>query len=149
MIWSSGLPWNMQMLMHFQGYQYQANHTLGCVREATLFNLFQIGSLPPSPKQLEVATSKDPILAWVSIYISKGWPVAVEPPLQPFFNRKWELSSEAGCLSWGSRVISPKKYHRWVSDKLKRGHQGIVKMKVWWPNIDKDLEELSIVSEYS
>ena len=121
-----------------------ANHTLGCVREATLFNLFQI-----APKQLEVATSKDPILARVSIYISKGWPVAVEPPLQPFFDRKWELSSEAGCLLWGSRVISLKKYHCWVSDKLHRGHQGIVKMKVWWPNIDKDLEELSIVSEYS
>ena len=64
--------------------------------------------------------------------------------LQPFFNRRFELSVEQDCLLWVLRVIIPTRYQKGMSEELHTGQPGIVSMKetartyLWWPNIDQE-----------
>ena len=68
--------------------------------------------------------------------------------LKPYERRQHELTIECGCLLWGSRVIVPSKLQSYVLGELHVSHPGIVRMKslsrrhIWWPNLDKDLEEM-------
>ena len=72
---------------------------------ASLFNIHQIGTLPIGTDQLRRQTSLDPVLARVLHYTQSGWPASVEPKMKPFFNRRLEITIEAGCLMWGIKVI--------------------------------------------
>ena len=76
---------------------------------ATLVNLMQIDSLPVTRHQLRQCTERDKVLAKVTNYIQTGWPTQVEPVLKPYSNRQQELTVEAGCILWGTRVIIPSK----------------------------------------
>ena len=66
----------------------------------------------------------------------------------PYSNICHELSCHLNCLMWGNRTIIPEKHRDKVLQDLHEGHFGIVKMKsiarsnVWWPKIDKDVEDL-------
>ena len=117
--------------------------------EAEIFNVAQIDSLPVTSSQLERATRRDSLLNKVRQYTKTGWPQSVQECLKPFWNRRDELSLEGDCLLWGIRVIVPKKLQEQVVSELHRGHQGVARMKavarsyVWWPNIDKSLEEVA------
>ena len=68
--------------------------------------------------------------------------------VKPYFSHRDELSIEEGCVLWGMRVIVPKKLQSEVLNMLHEGHVGMVKMKmiarryVWWPRIDKAIEQL-------
>ena len=72
-----------------------------------------------------------------------------ESDMQPYQQRKSELSVHCGCLLWGSRVIIPPTATDRVMTQLYVGHPGISRMKslarsyVWWPNITADLEQKS------
>ena len=63
--------------------------------------------------------------------------------------RKEELSVERGCVTWGGRVIIPEKLRQSVLEELHDVHPGVTRMKslarsfVWWPNMDKEIEEIS------
>ena len=114
---------------------------------ATLVNLMQIDSLPVTRHQLRQCTERDKVLAKVINYIQTGWPTQVEPVLKPYSNRQQELTVEAGCILWGTRVIIPEKLQTAELEELHASHPGIVRMKslarlhVWWPDIDKHIEK--------
>ena len=53
-------------------------------------------------------TKTDPILGRVLVWVQEGWPNHVaELEMKPYFTRKDELSSQHGCLLWGSHQIVP------------------------------------------
>ena len=119
---------------------------------ASCFNIGQIHALPDpiTAQMIQSATRADAVLSKVLLYSQKGWPSKVDKNLKPYFRRRLELSIEGGCLLWGTRVIVPKRLRESVLQELHRDHPGIVRMKsfgrsyVWWPGLDKDLEEIAM-----
>lgn len=76
---------------------------------ASMFNVVQMSTLPLTHCQLKTATRCDVLLSKAIEYTRLGWPNAVEGALKPLWSRRNELTVEAGCLLWGSRVIVPMK----------------------------------------
>ena len=104
--------------------------------------------LPIKADQVKQASSQDTVLSRAYNYIVNGWPFTVDSELLPFFHQQEQLTTEAGCILCGIRVLIPKKFCTQVLDELHAGHPGIVQMKslarlhVWWPSIDAEIESV-------
>ena len=113
--------------------------------EARIANLHRLEALPVTVADLKTATSRDPALSRVLLYMRSGWPSDLSEDLSPFKNRFTELSEEDGCLLWG---VIPMSLQSQVLNELHDSHPGISKMKalarchVWWPDMDRNIEAL-------
>ena len=66
-----------------------------------------LNEAPITSDQIAGWTQKDPTLSRVMQHIMLGWPATVESELKPYWNRHLELSTHAGCILWGVRVVVP------------------------------------------
>ncbi|XP_060810048.1 uncharacterized protein K02A2.6-like [Amyelois transitella] len=94
-------------------------------------------------------TQKDTVLCKVLGYLMFGWPSSPTCDEEKvFFARKQDLFADRGCIIYKYRVVIPFKLRSQVLKEVHSGHLGMNKMKniarnyVYWPNIDKDIEEM-------
>ncbi|XP_046383928.1 uncharacterized protein K02A2.6-like [Ischnura elegans] len=110
--------------------------------------VFQIES-PLSCLGIQESSQQDAVLQKVMRFTHSGWPQQCEDSLRPYFVRRSELSITEGCVCWGNRVVIPLALRGQVLRLLHDQHIGIARMKlqarsqVWWPGIDKDVEEIA------
>lgn len=109
-----------------------------------------LADLPVDASQVATETCTDKVLKKVKEAILTGWPTYVQDSeLQPYFNKRNELSVHCGCILWGIRTVIPPKFRQNLLNYLHATHQGIVRMKsearryFWWPNLDNDIEIIS------
>ena len=84
----------------------------------TRFNIVQMSGLPLTHNTLRSASRRDPVVSKAIHYILHGWPKSVSDDLKVFWRRRHELTSEAGCLHWGCRVVIPVVCQRKVMEEL-------------------------------
>lgn len=103
---------------------------------------------PLNATQIARATRTDSDLSRVYKYVMEGWPTHTDEYLKVYYSKRHELSTEQGCVLWGTRVIVPARVRKAVLKEIHSGHQGIVKSKAlarkytWWPNLDYDIEQI-------
>ena len=100
-------------------------------------------------QSLQKATSKDPQLSTVKVYIRDGWPTSIQDVgLSQYSRYKDFLHIVHGCVLYGERVCIPEAMQQSVLRTLHTGHFGNSKMKqlarttVFWPGIDVAIETL-------
>ena len=77
------------------------NSVVGNPHDVTLFNVYQIVSLPVTEVHMQTATRRDPVLGTVLRYTQQGWPSQVSEDLKPYWMRRNELTIEKGILLRG------------------------------------------------
>jgi hypothetical protein len=89
-----------------------------------------LNTTPVSASKIRTWTDHDPTLAKIKRWVLSGWPASTDKEEQrPYFQRRYELSVEEGCVLWGSRVVIPVKARAQVITMLHEAHPGIARMK--------------------
>ena len=118
------------------------------IEEVTICHM-QIASLPVSADKIRDQTRRDTVLMSVLKFLKIGqWPKSIASVLQPYYNRRFELSIEGDVILWGLKEVIPKSLQQRILKELHNQHPGIVRMKslsrihVWYPKIDADIEHM-------
>ncbi len=117
--------------------------------ESELNQVSIVSDLPVTSTEVATATRKDPTLAKVLDFVCTGWPNNVrDDDVKPYFTRREELSTESGCILWGTRVVIPPSLRETLLQELHVEHLGISRTKtyargyLWWPCLDADIESM-------
>lgn len=111
--------------------------------------VYHTALLPVTNTMIQRKTRNDPSLSKVYDITVQGWPAHGNTRFPEFSARREQLSVCQGTLMCGSRVVVPSKLRSRVLESLHEGHLGTVKMKnlaqsyVWWPDIDKQIEDIT------
>ena len=103
---------------------------------------------PITASQIATWTRRDPVMARVLQFILEGWPERTDDQFRPYASKQLELSTQAGCIVWGGRVVIPPPGRQSVLTELHAGHPGVSRMKslarglVWWPGMDQEIERV-------
>jgi hypothetical protein len=106
--------------------------------------------IPVTARAIASETARDPVLARVKQLALSGWPQYMkEEEIQPYFQRRTELSVDQDCVLWGTRVVIPMSLRPNLLLDLHSNHMGIVRMKamarqyLWWPRLNAEIEEMA------
>ena len=103
---------------------------------------------PITSKDIARKTKSNKILSVVYDCILKGLEFPKGPEFDKFRKVKDQLNIDQSCILYGNRVVIPPDYEKDVLNSLHESHLGITRTKaleryyVWYPGIDKDIEEL-------
>lgn len=67
-------------------------------------------------------------MSQVYLAIRSGWNAEQKIRFAQFYQRRDELTLDAGCIMWGLRVVVPPKLRTRVLEELHVGHLGVVKI---------------------
>ena len=71
-------------------------------------NLLEHNNTPTDDIEIKQWTERDPLLSRVKQYVLQRWPPTVfDAELQLYYCWRDELSADAGCVLWVSRLIVP------------------------------------------
>lgn len=94
-------------------------------------------------------SQKDPVISAVMRYVREGWPHTTNSKEVSHYKKLEDsLTTESGCLLFGSRIVIPDRLREQVLQLLHLGHFGMQRMKqlarsvVYWPHIDVNIEKL-------
>lgn len=110
-------------------------------------------AIPVDRRIVGEETKSDSILTKVKMAMESSWKSNFDEKLRKFYNKRLMISLENGILYYGNRMIIPEKLQIKILNLLHDTHVGVCRMKaaarryVWWPNIDKDIEEYARVCE--
>lgn len=97
------------------------------------------------------ATQDDPVFSQMKETIFVGWPdnqKDLPPCLRQYWSYRDELTVDNGVIFKGNRVLVPPSQQQDILRNLHTGHLGITKTQlraredVYWPRINKDIENL-------
>jgi hypothetical protein len=96
------------------------------------------------------ASEKDMALSYIIKAYQEGWPEdksKVPDYALPYWKLRHDISVDENLVFMNHRLIIPPEHREEILEQLHKGHQGIEKCKmrarstVYWPKIDKDIEE--------
>nr|CDJ95324.1 RNA-directed DNA polymerase (reverse transcriptase) and Integrase domain containing protein [Haemonchus contortus] len=108
-----------------------------------------VNRLPVTAEDVARATAEDDCLRQVLDHVvHNNWPKKLPPTVANYAHLRNDLSTQQGCLLFGSRIIIPLVLQPTVMRALHEGHPGMNRMKalarsyVFWTKINDDLERL-------
>ena len=97
-------------------------------------------------QMIQKETRVDLALSLVYGFIIGRWPIVVDPTFAPFKSKRDELTTQQGCILWGTRAVVPSPLQAKFLQELRDTHPEMSRIKafarsyVWWPNIDSHIE---------
>ena len=95
-----------------------------------MFSLCEIECLTVTALEIMRDYKNNPILSQVFCYVKSRWSEQVENDLKPYWNHRYELCIEGGCLMLGVCVVVPWKLQRKVLEKMHQNYPSIVKNEI-------------------